>query len=162
MSTRISEQQPQRSGAPGLRIGELALRAGVSTRTLRYYEELGLLAPSHHSDGGARRYSEANAERLSRIRELQELMGLNLDEIRTILLAEDRLQALRSEYRAGDIPSERRTQIVREAIEINTKLRQRVTERVANMQRFLQELEAKALRYQVVLHGSPAETGDKP
>jgi DNA-binding transcriptional MerR regulator len=146
--------RPQDARATGLRIGELALRAGVSTRTIRYYEELGLLAPSHHSGGGARRYSEASAERLARIRELQELMGLNLDEIGTILSAEDRLQSLRAEYRTGDIPSVRRTQIVREAIEINTNLRQRVTERVANMQRFLEELEAKARRYEAVLDGS--------
>lgn len=139
---------PDRSG---IRIGELALRAGVSTRTLRYYEELGLLAPSSHSSGGARRYSEANAERLLRIRELQELMGLNLDEIRTILQGEDRLHALRAEYRAGGVPSERREQIVREAIAINAKLRERVSERVVNMERFLKELETKAGRYAEIL-----------
>jgi MerR family transcriptional regulator, repressor of the yfmOP operon len=147
----------QRSASGALRIGELAHRAGVSTRTLRYYEELGLLAPSGHSSGGARRYSEANAERLARIRELQELMGLNLDEIRTILSAEDRLQKLRAEFRSGGLPSKRRAQIVREAIDINAKLRQRVSQRVANMERFLDELEIKARRYNEVLQGSVAE-----
>lgn len=143
---RVIERADQRVPS-GLRIGELALKAGVSTRTLRYYEELGLLAPSGHSSGGARRYSAANAERLQRIRELQELMGLNLDEIRTILSAEDRLQALRVEYRGGGVPSDRREEIVREAIEINANLRERVSERVANMERFLRELELKARRY---------------
>jgi MerR family transcriptional regulator, repressor of the yfmOP operon len=146
----------ERPAGGGVRIGELAIRAGVSTRTLRYYEELGLLAPSGHSSGGARRYSEANAERLLRIRELQELMGLNLDEIRTILSAEDRLQKLRAEFRSGDVPTQRREQIVREAIDINAKLRQRVSERVANMERFLDELEAKSRRYNEVLQGSVA------
>jgi DNA-binding transcriptional MerR regulator len=151
--SRGLEERSKGAGA-GLRIGELALRAGVSTRTLRYYEELGLLAPSGHSSGGARRYSEANAERLLRIRELQELMGLNLDEIRTILSAEDRLQKLRAEFRSGGVPSKRREQIVREAIDINTKLRERVSDRVANMERFLDELEAKSRRYNEVLHDS--------
>jgi DNA-binding transcriptional MerR regulator len=156
MGARVSRAVDERStgAGNGLRIGELALRAGVSTRTLRYYEELELLAPSGHSSGGARRYSEANAERLLRIKELQELMGLNLDEIRTILSAEDRLQKLRTEFRSGGLPSKRREQIVREAIDINAKLRQRVSERVANMERFLDELESKARRYSEVLHGS--------
>jgi MerR family transcriptional regulator, repressor of the yfmOP operon len=159
MGPRVSRGVDERStgAGKGLRIGELALRAGVSTRTLRYYEELGLLAPSGHSSGGARRYSEANAERLLRIRELQELMGLNLDEIRTILSAEDRLQKLRAEFRRGGVPSKRREQIVREAIDINAELRQRVSERVANMERFLEELETKARRYNEVLRGSVAD-----
>ena len=135
----------------GVRIGELAVRAGVSTRTLRYYEELGLLVPSGRSAGGARRYSEADADRLFRIRELQELMGLNLDEIGTILRGEDRLQALRTEYHAGQLSRERREAIVREAIEINARLRRRVSERVGNMERFLKELEAKGRRYRAAL-----------
>ena len=152
MDAGVNMGVEQRSTAgSGLRIGELALRAGVSTRTLRYYEELGLLAPWGHSSGGARRYSEADAERLLRIRELQELMGLNLDEIRTILQGEDRLQALKDEYLAGDVAADRREQIVREAIEINAKLRNRVRERVVNMDRFLRELEAKARRYNEIL-----------
>ena len=61
------------------RIGEIADAAGVSTRTLRYYEELGLVSPSGHSPGGARRYSDADLARVLRIRELQDLVGFNLD-----------------------------------------------------------------------------------
>lgn len=152
MTVETTEMPTSDSGSrPALRIGEVALRAGVSTRTLRYYEELGLLAPSGRSPGGARRYSEVDAARLLRIRELQELMGFNLDEIRTILGAEDRLQELRTEYRSGDIPPRRREEIVREAIEINARLRKRVKQKLARTERFLDELEDKAHRYQKVL-----------
>ena len=158
MSAPAGARRPDPGDDHALRIGEVALRAGVSTRTLRYYEELGLLQPSGRSTGGARRYSEADAERLRRIRELQELMGLGLDEIRTILQAEDRLQALRVEYRAGDVAASRRQQIVREAIDINTKLRERVAARVAAMEQFLEELEGKARRYREVL-GESAPKG---
>jgi DNA-binding transcriptional MerR regulator len=63
------------------RIGEVAEAAGVSTRTLRYYEELGLVSPSGHSPGGARRYSDADLARVLRIRELQHLVGFNLEAI---------------------------------------------------------------------------------
>src|SRR5437660_6702189 len=74
----------RRVGA-GMRIGEVAAQLGVSPRTLRYYEELGLLRPSSKTAGGARRYSEAEVERLLRIRDLQELLGFNLEEIRVVL-----------------------------------------------------------------------------
>jgi DNA-binding transcriptional MerR regulator len=67
-----------------LRIGEAAARAAVSVRTLRYYEELGLLTPSAHSPGGARRYAEEDVARLARIRELKDLLGFDLDEVRTV------------------------------------------------------------------------------
>src|SRR3954465_3204042 len=82
------------------RIGEIAEAAGVSTRTLRYYEELGLLSPSGHSPGGARRYSDSDLARVLRIRELQDLVGFNLDEIKKIVAAEARLGELRAEIRA--------------------------------------------------------------
>ena len=64
-----------------LRIGQAAAIVGVSTRTLRYYEELGLLHPSSRSPGGGRRYCEEDLARLLRIRELQSLMGFNLRDI---------------------------------------------------------------------------------
>ena len=75
---------------PGIRIGEAAARADASVRTLRYYEEVGLLEPSSRSSGGERRYSTTDIERVLRIRELKSLMGFNLDEIKGILAARDR------------------------------------------------------------------------
>jgi DNA-binding transcriptional MerR regulator len=89
---------------PALRIGEAALATGVSERTLRYYEELGLLAPAGHSPGGTRRYGEIQLARVRRIRELQELLGLNLDEIKSILSGEDRFDALRSAWERSEDP----------------------------------------------------------
>jgi len=121
-----------------LRIGEVAERAGVSCRTLRYYEELRLLAPSGHSAGGARRYTEEDVGRLLRIRELQEVMGFDLEEIGAILGAEDRLAELRSEWHGGARP---------EAVKINDRLRQQVREKRAKLDEVMADLEAKARRY---------------
>jgi len=104
-----------------LRIGEAAARAAVSVRTLRYYEELGLLTPSARSPGGARRYAEEDLARLARIRELKDLLGFNLDEVRTVLTAEDRLGSLRAAYHAEDDQAAQRA-IVAEALEINGRL----------------------------------------
>jgi DNA-binding transcriptional MerR regulator len=129
-----------------LRIGEVATRAGVSCRTLRYYEELRLLAPSGHSAGGARRYTEDDLARLLRIRELQEVMGFDLEEIGVILGAEDRLAELRTEWRGGAHP-DRQEAILAEAIRINDRLRQQVREKRAKLDEVMAELEANARRY---------------
>jgi DNA-binding transcriptional MerR regulator len=137
-----------------LRIGEVAARAGVSCRTLRYYEELRLLAPSGHSAGGARRYTEDDLARLLRIRELQDVMGFDLEEIGAILGAEDRLAELRTEWRGGAQP-ERQDEILAEAVKINDRLRQQVREKRAKLDEVMAELEAKARRYRELARRSP-------
>jgi MerR family transcriptional regulator, repressor of the yfmOP operon len=140
---------PRRAGA-GMRIGEAAARAAVSPRTLRYYEELGLLSPSGRSPGGNRRYSEADVERVLRIRELKDLMGFDLDHIRAVVGAEARLGELREQYLSG-ADAARRRELLLEAIEINDRLRGGVRDKLARTQEFLAGLEAKAARYREVL-----------
>lgn len=125
------------------RIGEVAEKAGVSTRTLRYYEELGLVSPSGYSPGGARRYSDADLARVLRIRELQGLVGFNLDEIRTIVGAENRLEELRTEFRAGASP-ERARQIIADCMEINDRLRSEMRQKLSRLETFLADLDARA------------------
>ena len=68
----------------GMRIGELAVRFGLNPKTIRYYEEIGLLPRADRSDSGYRFYDEQDAERLGFIRRAKTL-GLSLDEIRDIL-----------------------------------------------------------------------------
>jgi DNA-binding transcriptional MerR regulator len=67
-----------------MRIGELAQKAGVTPRTIRYYESLGLLSPSEREGKGFRYYTEAELARLRKIDALQSL-GLSLEEISGIL-----------------------------------------------------------------------------
>jgi DNA-binding transcriptional MerR regulator len=136
----------------GLRIGEAAARAAVSVRTLRYYEELGLLTPSAHSPGGARRYAEEDVARLARIRELKDLLGFDLDEVRTVLTAEDRLGDLRAAYHAEADRAAQRA-IVAEALEINARLRAAVQAKLERLAAFKAELDAKADRYTMSLAG---------
>jgi DNA-binding transcriptional MerR regulator len=128
-----------------LRIGEAAEQAGVSCRTLRYYEELELLVPAGHSAGGARRYTSDDITRLLRIRELQQLLGFDLGEIRTILRGEDQLADLRSEYHSG-ATVERRKAIIAQATEINMRLQQTVTAKQSKLEEMMRELEDRAKR----------------
>jgi DNA-binding transcriptional MerR regulator len=141
--SRSSARLP--SEAALLRIGEAAERAGVSSRTLRYYEELELLVPAGHSAGGARRYTSNDIARLLRIRELQELLGFDLGEIRGILRAEDQLADLRSEYHSG-ATLERRRAILAEATQINDRLKETVRAKQARLDEMMLELEARAKR----------------
>jgi DNA-binding transcriptional MerR regulator len=67
-----------------MRIGELAEKAGVTPRTIRYYENLGLISPSEREGKGFRYYTEAELARLRKIDALQAL-GLTLEEISSIL-----------------------------------------------------------------------------
>lgn len=132
-----------------LKIGEVARRLDVSTRTLRYYEELGLVEPSDRSPGGSRRYAEADVERIVHIRELQQVLGFDLDQIRQMLEAEDRLGVLRTEYRNG--PSvKRQAAILQECVDINQRLQALVGRKMGQLEGMLAELKAKARRYEEV------------
>jgi len=132
-----------------LPIGEVAQRLGVSTRTLRYYEELGLVAPSGRTKGGSRRYAEPDVEKVQHVRELQQVLGFNLDEIAEIVSAEDHLAELRTEYKRGVSPKRQAT-IIHEAMAINARLQQHVDDKIGVLEGFRAELRATARRYRDV------------
>lgn len=67
-----------------MRIGELAQKAGVTPRTIRYYENLGLLSPSERQGTGFRYYTETELAKLQKIDCLKSL-GLTLEEITTVI-----------------------------------------------------------------------------
>jgi DNA-binding transcriptional MerR regulator len=68
-----------------LRIGEVAERTRLTTRTIRYYEQIGLLPPDQgRAKGRHRQYDAADVEQLTLIRVLTTVMGCSLDEVRTV------------------------------------------------------------------------------
>ncbi|MFI6039227.1 MerR family transcriptional regulator [Streptomyces sp. NPDC051315] len=75
-----------------MQIGEVAARTELSLRTIRHYEETGLVTPSARSQGGFRLYTEVDVARLMVIRRMKPL-GFTLDEMRDLLEATDRLDA---------------------------------------------------------------------
>jgi DNA-binding transcriptional MerR regulator len=132
-----------------LRIGEVATRLAISTRTLRYYEELGLLDPAGRTPGGGRRYGDDDVERVRHIRDLQQVLGFNLDEIKEIIDAEDRLAELRTEYRKS-ASVRRQESILHEAFALNERLQRHVSAKIGVLDGFMAELKAKARRYEEV------------
>lgn len=85
-----------------MQIGELADRMGLTQRTLRYYESIGLLTPSGRMEGGFRLYSDLDVYRLERVVELKRLLGVPLSLIKEIVEAEELLRQLRAERRSTD------------------------------------------------------------
>ena len=127
-------------------IGAVAAQTGVSERTLRYYEEIGLLTPRDHSPGGMRRYCSEDIARVRRIRELQTLMGFNLEEIRSVIAAESRLSSLRADFRASS-DSEHQREVLDEALQALDELRDAARSKIAALQGFLADLDERFARH---------------
>jgi MerR family transcriptional regulator, repressor of the yfmOP operon len=151
----VSPRRAPRADRPiELRIGEVAKLTGLTTRTLRYWEELGLLRPSGRRESGERFYAAVDMARVSRIRDLQELLGFSLAEVRAVLDTEqvDVLDRVRTELRSGDplLPSRRR-ELLDEAIAANDHLLDRLGETQARIQAFRDERAATAIRLRATL-----------
>jgi len=100
-----------------MRISQVARAVGTTTRTIRYYEEIGLLPHSEDREHGAHRvYTEADVERLREVLQLKELLGVSLEELKTLVEAEDARAELRAEWQSGDADEARRQAILDEAL----------------------------------------------
>ena len=87
---------PAESPSRPLRIGELADRVGTTARTIRYYEEIGLLGGGEDRDHGRHRsFTEDDVERLEHILRLRDLLGLSLEDLQRVVEAEDAREATR-------------------------------------------------------------------
>ena len=84
-----------------LRIGEVARLVDTTPRTIRYYEEIGLLPVEERETGRHRLYTEADVERLRELLRLKDLLGVSLEELKALVEAEDARAALRDEWRKG-------------------------------------------------------------
>jgi MerR family transcriptional regulator, repressor of the yfmOP operon len=136
-----------------LGIGAAATRLGVSERALRYYQQLGLLIPACTTPGGLRRYSESDLARVTRIRELQALLGLNLDEIAVMLHSEDRIAQIRLTYHDERTGDEERQRLTRECLALQENLRATVEAKRAALESFLADLDARIGRARDLLAG---------
>lgn len=140
MGHKRTEPAPA-SDEPYLQIGEVAERTGVTQRTLRFYEEKGLLKPPSRMDGGFRLYSESDIRRVEQIRRLQQLLGFPLAEIKELVEAEEVKMQLRAEYRPEAALSQKKTQLLK-AIEVTQRqhdlIRQKV-DALAEMRSHLEE-----------------------
>ncbi len=144
---------------PTLRIGDVAKLADTTPRTIRYYEELGLLPnePSRPS-GGHRLYTQADVDRLREVMRLKHLLGVSLGELKELLTAEEARAAVRAELRRDDVNPARRRELLaqalghidrqldlvhRRALEL-AKLQKELSETRKRVKRRIRELDAHA------------------
>jgi DNA-binding transcriptional MerR regulator len=100
-----------------MRIGEVAKLAGTTPRTIRYYEEIGLLPAAGGREPGAHRtYAEDDVERLTELLRLKDLLGLSLEELKELVEAEGARAELRREWHGGVEDPVRRRQILEESL----------------------------------------------
>jgi MerR family transcriptional regulator, repressor of the yfmOP operon len=140
-----------------MRIGELAELIGTTPRTIRYYEEIGLLPAAEDREHGKRRgYDEGDVERLREIMRLRDLLGLTLEELRQLVEAEDARAALRRELRETE-DVERQSEILHEALgHICTQLGL-VRSRKRELERLERELTSKQRKVRARLREVDAE-----
>jgi DNA-binding transcriptional MerR regulator len=89
-----------------MQIGDLAAKAGITTRTIRYYEELGIIEPDERTEGGFRLYSDRQHRRLTIVQGLKAL-GFELERIRELF-------ALRAAAKTGGELAQAMSQHLRE------------------------------------------------
>lgn len=92
-------------------IDEVARMTGLTPRTLRFYEEIGLLDPPSRTEGGHRKYRDGDIRRIERIKELKELLGYSLADMQTVLAATELLGTLRAAYQDDPDPAHRLAQV---------------------------------------------------
>jgi MerR family transcriptional regulator, repressor of the yfmOP operon len=139
-----------------LRIGEVAELTGTTPRTIRYYEEIGLLpAAGERQLGKHRCYTEADVQRVREIVRLRDLLGLSLEQLSQLLAAEEARAEIRREYHQSDDPEQRR-RLIHEALgHVATQL-----ELVRGRRRELEELERELVNKRRSMHKRLLELGE--
>jgi DNA-binding transcriptional MerR regulator len=135
-----------------LRIGEVAELTGVTPRTIRYYEEIGLLPGGERELGKHRSYTDADVERIKEIVRLRDLLGLSLEQLRMLLEAEAARAELRREYRETEDPARRRAILEQSLEHIATQL-----ELVRERRRELDKLESELVDRRKLITGKLKE-----
>src|SRR5204863_4654672 len=102
------------SGRPPrlLKINEVAAETGLTTRTIRYYEEVGLLEPAARSEGDYRLYDASDLDRLTFIRSLRDDAGFSLAQIGQLLEDEAARERNRERLRQTSDPRQRRVYLL--------------------------------------------------
>jgi DNA-binding transcriptional MerR regulator len=136
------------------RIGDLAKLTGTTPRTIRYYEEIGLLEPGTREAGKHRTYTEGDVERLRELLRLKQLLNVSLEELKVLADAENARAALRAEWHEIEDP-ERRQAIAREAMAHLDRQLALVRRRQEELNGLEAQLAQRRARIEAVLEPAP-------
>jgi DNA-binding transcriptional MerR regulator len=147
-----------------LRINEVAAETGLTTRAIRYYEELGLLEPAARSDGAYRLYDASDLDRLQFIRSLRDDAGFSLAQIGQLLEDEAARERNRERFRESTDPDERRAILVDALVRVDRQIEflEAKAARLASMIDAAQERRRHLNGHLAVLDGGPAPQPERP
>jgi DNA-binding transcriptional MerR regulator len=141
-----------------LRIGELAKRTGTTPRTIRYYEEMGLLPAGEERESGAHRtYGPEHLERMEEIMRLKDLLGVSLEELRELVTTQFERGKLRREWDEGIEDPVRRREVLAHALELVDSQIGLVRGRLHEIEDLEKELLEKKKRIRVRLRSAQNE-----
>jgi MerR family transcriptional regulator, repressor of the yfmOP operon len=146
-----------------LRIQEVAAETGLTTRAIRYYEEVGLLEPAARSDGDYRLFDESDLDRLRYIRSLRDDAGFSLSQIGQLLEDEAARERNRERFRASQDPAERRALLTdaRERVDRQIETLEFKAERLATMIEAARDRRRHLVAHLAELDGGPATHPDR-
>ena len=128
-------------------IDQVAAQTGLTKRTLRYYEEMGLLPPTDRTEGNYRRYSDEDLHRLEHIKKLRDLLGFSLADIRSMLEVDDERGVLKEAYKHETEAAAKVAQLDRSDELIRRQL-QMIEQKMAGLEQMRSLLEANIERHE--------------
>jgi MerR family transcriptional regulator, repressor of the yfmOP operon len=146
-----------------LKIQDVAAETGLTSRAIRYYEEVGLLEPAARSGGAYRLYDASDLERLRTIKELRDDAGFSLAQIGQLLEDEAARERNRERFRATQDPKERRAILedARSRVERQIHTLESKAERLGAMIEAARERRAHLDGHLAELDGGPAPHPDR-
>jgi DNA-binding transcriptional MerR regulator len=151
---------PRPARTASLRIGDVARLVGTTPRTIRYYEQIGLLeeAPARPS-GQHRLYTHTEVERLREVMRLKNLLGVSLEELKQLLAAEEARAEVRAQLRRQDVDPARRRELLSEALGHIDRQLQLVRHRAAELAKLDEELSETRKRVRRKIRELDAQAG---
>ncbi|QJD85562.1 MerR family transcriptional regulator [Cohnella herbarum] len=122
------------------KIDDVAKECGLTKRTIRYYEEIGVLFPPERSEGGMRLYTRKHIERLNQIVNARDVLGFSLMEILNFVSVREKLGEHRDSYSKSEEAEHKLQQLV-EMKEMASQQLAMVDEKLAKMIEFRKEIE---------------------
>lgn len=127
------------------KIDDVAKLCGLTKRTIRYYEELGLIPPPERSEGGMRLYTQQHIERLNQIVNARDVLGFSLQEILDFVSIREKLGEHRDAYRQTEETEIKKRQLL-DIQQIIIQQMEMVDRKLEKMAQFRKELEQLSKR----------------
>lgn len=135
------------------KIDEVAQKTKLTKRALRYYEELGLVSPSGRTEGGYRMYTDEDVEQILHVKDMRDLLGASLSEIKEMVelgrLYEEQRDFYNEHYKNRDLDGPqllKRIEMLQTLEDTLTPQRDLLVSKIARMQELLQSYEEKLER----------------